>query len=387
MKKSFSISTRSVFLFVVVLGFLFPRGYIEVSEVYHKVCSAIMWLAVLLTWLQWMKCSKRKNNLFFWKIKKYVLQIGVYFILAIIITIICRNSVSSGLQQLLAAPSVCVFMILNLKRNPKKLLNCIVDVLCIEFTINIFITLLQPHFYGVYHTIFLGHIQVLSQYGVLAMLVSVLSWMLYHSRKKKLIYLFAITVYTMLTTDAELAVFTVIGFLIAFIIYKWKFSKILMIPSEFYVLTMVIFSVLIVYFSAVHTNLLSYFDINGRNFVWKSALEKIELHPILGYGIDGVLLSTFWTEGFNYAHNQLVQNFLDGGLVLTISFWWMILGFAKNINKIRITRYKILCNVSLLALLSVMLFESTTLYIYMYMILSIIFSVKSLTGSGRRGDR
>ena len=87
MKKSFSISTRSVFLFVVVLGFLFPRGYIEVSEVYHKVCSAIMWLAVLLTWLQWMKCSKRKNNLFFWKIKKYVLQIGAYFILAIIITI------------------------------------------------------------------------------------------------------------------------------------------------------------------------------------------------------------------------------------------------------------------------------------------------------------
>ena len=61
-----------------------------------------------------------------------------------------------------------------------------------------------------------------------------------------------------------------------------------------------------------------------------------------------------------------------------ISFWGMILGFAKDINKIKITRYRVLCNASLIALLFIMLFESTTLYIYMYMILSIIFSVRTL---------
>ena len=91
-----------------------------------------------------------------------------------------------------------------------------------------------------------------------------------------------------------------------------------------------------------------------------------------------MLISTFWSEGFNYAHNQLVQNFLDGGLVLAFTFWTMILGFAKNINKIKIVRYKVLCNASLMALLFIMLFDSTTLYIYMYMILSIIFSVRKI---------
>ena len=61
-----------------------------------------------------------------------------------------------------------------------------------------------------------------------------------------------------------------------------------------------------------------------------------------------------------------------------ISFWRMIFGFASNIDKININRYKVLCNASMLALLSIMLFESTTLYVYMYMILSIIFSTRSI---------
>ena len=84
------------------------------------------------------------------------------------------------------------------------------------------------------------------------------------------------------------------------------------------------------------------------------------------------MLNTFWTtDGFNYAHNQLVQNFLDGGIVLVIFFWMMIFQFSTQINAIKNTKYKVLCNATLIALLFVMLFESTTLYIYMYMILTI----------------
>ena len=120
------------------------------------------------------------------------------------------------------------------------------------------------------------------------------------------------------------------------------------------------------------------FDINGRSFVWQSALEKIKERPVEGYGIDGILLSTFWTSGFNYAHNQLLQSLLDGGIILTISFWNMIIRFAKEINKITMVKYRVLCNASLISLLFVMLFDSTTLYVYMYMILSIIFSTRSL---------
>lgn len=374
MKKSCSVSIQSILIYVVIIGFLFPRGYNGVSGLYHKISSAAMWIAVILTWVQWIKISRIKSRLSEGKTEKFILRIGTYFILAIILTLVSRKSLSSGFQQMFAAPSVCVFMILNLKRNPKKILNIIVNVLCLEFTIN---TLLRPSFHELYHTIFLGHIQVVSQYGILSILVTVLSWILYHEHKKKLIYLFVVTLYTMLTTDAELAVLTAAGFLVAFIIYKCKFSQIFMLRSEFYVLAMVGVSIAIVYFS-VTSMLPSFLDVNGRNFVWQDALEKIRLHPILGYGIDGVLLSTFWSKGFNYAHNQLIQNFLDGGIVLTVPFWIMIITFVKNTNKIKLVRFKVLCNVSLIALLAVMLFESMTLYVYMYIILSIIFSMGNL---------
>lgn len=378
MKRYRLASKRSILMYLVVFGFLFPRGFISESPLYHKVCSAFMWLSVFLTWMQWIKHSAKGKGVLDGKFKRWVLSTGGYFILSIIITILCRRNLSSGLQQLFAAPSVCVFMLLNLKLNPQKLLNAVANVMCVEFTVNAIMAASQPYINGIYHVIFLGHIQVVSQYGILAILVGVLFELLYHDNHKRNVYLLIVTFYTMLTTDAESATFTLVGLLIAFIIYKWKLSKLLMKKSELYVFFMIALSVLIIYCSAINPNLIPSFDIHGRRFVWQSALEKIKERPIAGYGIDGVLLSTFWSSGFNYAHNQLVQNLLDGGIILTISFWNMIIGFAKEINKIRMVKYRVLCNASLIALLFVMLFDSTTLYIYMYMILSIIFSTRNL---------
>ena len=341
MKRYRLASKRSILMYLVVFGFLFPRGFISESPLYHKVCSAFMWLSVFLTWMQWIKHSAKGKGVLDGKFKRWVLSTGGYFILSIIITILCRRNLSSGLQQLFAAPSVCVFMLLNLKLNPQKLLNAIANVMCVEFTVNAIMAASQPYINGIYHVIFLGHIQVVSQYGILAILVGVLFELLYHDNHKRNVYLLIVTFYTMLTTDAESATFTLVGLLIAFIIYKWKLSKLLTKKSELYVFFMIALSVLIIYCSAINPNLIPSFDIHGRRFVWQSALEKIKERPIAGYGIDGVLLSTFWSSGFNYAHNQLVQNLLDGGIILTISFWNMIIGFAKEINKIRMVKYRV----------------------------------------------
>lgn len=80
--------------------------------------------------------------------------------------------------------------LLSLKRAPKQLLNTIINVLCVEFTVNIVMTMGQPYIHGIYHTIFLGHIQVVSQYGILAILVIALFWMLYHEKKESLFICF-----------------------------------------------------------------------------------------------------------------------------------------------------------------------------------------------------
>ena len=129
--------------------------------------------------------------------------------------------------------------------------------------------------------------------------------------------------------------------------------------------------------TAVNTNIIPNLNFNGRKYVWQDALLNISNSIWVGYGIDGVLLHTFWTEwtgnGFNYAHNQILQNMLDGGIVLTISFWIMIFMFTIETNSIKQKKYKLLSNAGLITLLFIMIFESTTLYCYMYIVLSIIF--------------
>lgn len=378
MRKLVRISVKSILFYLVVIGFLFPRGFNDINPIYHVICSTCMWIAVFLTWMQLITYLLNKYYLLDYKVKKSYLLISGYFILAIFITIILRRNISSGLQQLFAAPSVCIFMILNLKEYPKKLLNVIANVLCIEFTINAILASVQTYINGIYHEIFLGHVQVVSQYGIISIFVGTLFGMLYNEKKIRNIYLILITAYVMFTTDVETAIASAVILIIALIVYKFKLSKILMIDSRVYVFMLVFINAVVVYSLVKYQDLMYIVDVNGRSFVWQSAVEKIRLHPYLGYGIDGVQLSTFWSSGFNYAHNQIVQNLLDGGIVLMISFWIMILTFVNDINNIKIIRYRVLCNACLIALLFVMIVDSTTLYIYMYIILSIMFCVDKI---------
>ena len=145
---------------------------------------------------------------------------------------------------------------------------------------------------------------------------------------------------------------------------------------------MIAMNIAIVYLTAVNRTIIPGLDFSGRRFVWQDALLNIKAHPIFGYGIDGILLHTFWTEwsggGFNYAHNQILQNLLDGGVMLTISFWIMIFAFIKPAKKIPEVKYRVFVNSSIIALLFVMIFDSTTLYSYMYVVLTIIHAVPFL---------
>ena len=64
--------------------------------------------------------------------------------------------------------------------------------------------------------------------------------------------------------------------------------------------------------------------------------------------------------------------------MLTISFWIMIFAFIKPAKKIPEGKYRVFVNSSIIALLFVMIFDSTTLYSYMYVVLTIIHAVPFL---------
>lgn len=378
------VSLLTLYYLFIEMAFLFPRGYGEYSIIYHKIMVLLVWSAVMLiVIIEIPKITKHSK-----RVSTDGILIAAYFLVAIAITILIRKKVSSGLQQMIAAPAFCAFLIQNLKKNPRKLLNSLATVFIINLLLNIVITRIT--FASDEHIIFLGHVQMVSQYGLAALVVSTLYYITYKDEKTKMKCLIILTIVTMLTTDADSAVFSALIIFIGFVIYKFKLYKILFFKTEIYVLGMLALNIAVIYLTSVNRTIIPGLDFSGRRFVWEDALLNIKKQPIFGYGIDGVLLHTFWTEwtggGFNYAHNQILQNLLDGGGVLTFFFWVMILTFIKPAKKIANKKYRVFVNSSVIALLFVMIFDSTTLYCYMYIILAVLYAVPFLCDEKRRRE-
>lgn len=223
---------------------------------------------------------------------------------------------------------------------------------------------------------------MISQLSVLAIFTVILYDLLYKDKKIKKIIIIILIGITLITTDASLALITAILLIVLFLIAKTKLNKVLLLSSKVYIGFGIVFSLVIIsislYNNLYSNNYLSLLDFSGRVFVWKDALNKIIAKPLFGYGIDGVLLQVFWNKwtnvnGFNYAHNQILQNFLDGGIVLCILFFNMLFSFCKNVKYISNKKCKILCNIVLIAILNIMFLESSTIYCYYIICLSIIY--------------
>lgn len=223
---------------------------------------------------------------------------------------------------------------------------------------------------------------MISQVSVLAIFTVMLYDILYKEKRIKKIILIILVGITLMMTDASLSLITAILLIGLFVLSKTRFNKALFLNSKTYILFGIGFSIVIVSISVYNNlyidNYISWLDFSGRSFVWKDALSKIFVKPLFGYGIDGVLLQVFWNEwsnssGFNYAHNQILQNFLDGGIILSIAFVNMLFSFCKNIKYISDKKCKMLCNIILIAILNIMTIESPTIYCYYIICLSIIY--------------
>lgn len=366
------ISKNKLYYLFVVFAFLFPRGFSELNQTYHTVAALSVWLAVVLILVK--ECLSKVINI---KFNLRECLIALYFVLAFLITFWNRGIISSGLQQIFAVPALCIFIISNMRKQPKVLLEVFIFVFTINFILNAIFTIIKFKFGE--HLTFLGHVQVISQLGVAAIFISVLYWLLFKINKKRVKILIVITLLTMFTTDADSAVLSALALCISYITYKWKLYHLFDFRTELYLVGMIILNLLIVYMTSINRNIIPNLDFSGRRFVWESALLNITKSFWFGYGIDGILLNTFWTKGgFNYAHNQILQNMIDGGIVLTIAFWVMIIAFISRIRFIEQKQYRVLANAALLTLFFIMIFDSTTLYCYMYIILAIVYVVPSL---------
>ncbi len=387
-KLQFSIS--KFINYFIIISFLFPRGYAEFSLVYKNIFTCCVWISTIIIWIQFFFFFLKKEEI----LKKENIIIANYFIVTILITFILRGFSINGYQKLITYPSICLFTIYNLKKDPKDFLNIINNVFMVLFILNQLI--LRKFFLQQYHITFLGHVQMIAQLGALSIFSAIIYWMMFHEKKKRTILIVILALFTMITTDASSAKITCIILCMFAFLYKVKKYNFLKYSTNIYITIGIIASVTIVCISVINNikfnNAIYFLDFSGRSFVWVDALSKIKNKIIFGYGIEGVLLNVFWNkwtnvDGFNYAHNQILQNFLDGGLVGAITFWLMIFTFCKNTKKILSEKYKVLINVIIIIFSAIMIFESTSLYCYMYICLSMIYALPNIIKDIKKGEK
>jgi len=365
--------TRILLIYFVLIGVLSPRGFSQYLPVYKDFFSVWIWVATLLVWTQYLFFYLNDNSI---KLNSRNLKVTSYFVLTILITFISEHGFSQGLQQLFVFPTLCIFVVVNFKKNPAMFMNAFVNISMIIIVSNLVI--FRGFFSNKFHLTFIGHVQMISQVGTLILFMSILYWWMFHEHRAKLYLLSFLTLITMITTDADSAVISAIFWIIAILYYKSNHSRLLTFKGNRYVFFFLIVNFLVIGITVWNTNLgniVPGLSFSGRNFVWQNALQLFSRKPILGYGIEGVLIQTFWTTwtggGFNYAHNEVIQNLLDGGTILFISFWVMMLTIVKGFQRIISKKYRLLLNICLCSFLFIMIFDSPGVYCYLYIYLAI----------------
>jgi O-antigen ligase len=243
--------------------------------------------------------------------------------------------------------------------------------------------------------LFLGHVQVAAQLGVLGIFVGFLQYRLQIMDRRRAIVLIVLSVLTMILSDTA-ASYIVLAMLVAGVIYLAVSGdgKLLRLPAAAYVGAWIAGNGLLWLLLQVMNGNYAPFGVdltlNGRMFVWEEALRLLEDSWLHGFGVYGVKIRVFWHEwsgaaGMNYAHNEMLQRLLDGGVLLLGAYAVMLLSYARRTDRLRDSRIESVAKLLLLSFVAIMLTESVTEYYYFFIFLSILAYLPELTAS--MGDK
>lgn len=369
------VSQYEFLLYLILVPFLCPKGFMEFSQKYRLFFTIWLYCAMVLILTMFLSkvfCQKMRY-------KHCILIMILYYLTFILITFLVQGSITEGTQKMFAAPALCLLCAMCLKNKPAIFIKCVGDILIVNFFLNI--SVFSPLFWNEYfdvgkHIIFLGHVQVASQFGILGVFISYLLKL--DEQKKKASCLLTLSIITMLASGTA-ASFIAVGLLLFFYVFRKElitanntFFKTGMIITVFvglnlmcaFLLEVVKYGTLNSIFTAVT---------NGRTFIWREGLNLMNGHWLWGYGAYGVQIKVFWSpEGMNYAHNEMLQRLLDGGIILTVLFILLLYAYTKNIRKAHNKQMIYWASAMLLIILVIMLFESVTEYYYYFILLSLM---------------
>lgn len=366
-KNARRISGFVVLAYAVFGSYLFPQGIFESVPQIKPVYTAV-WAVVVLAMLVYTVERGRSAR---FSITLQGAAVAAFFVLNILVTLVDLHGLGEGLRTLFGWPVLFLWLAFACRARRKEVLSALANVLALLFFLQDACAA-----FGVFnesvHLSFLGHVQVVGQEGLVAFLCIALGFRERAVGEKRAALLASLVVVALIVADADSSKVVLVLALVALLLFRLKgfvdYVGHYVVPI---VVALLVLSVVVVWLSVIRSNLFGLsWDFSGRGFVWRAALALLATSPLLGFGIQGVKMDLFWGSSMNYAHNQLMQTLLDGGIVLCISFVVMLLACAVLVKRIPDKSVRYVFTVALGIYLVLMIFDSATYYCFIYMILA-----------------
>lgn len=376
MSLKLKIDLKGWFLYVILIPFLYPRGFSEYIPAYKTFFTLWLYGAMICVFMTIIfEISNYRISL-----KPYNCWLILYFVIMILLTLLVQKSFNEGLQKMFATPALCILSAIYLRKEPKCFIRCVNNLLTVIFLLNL--TIFSPIFWSQYfapitnHITFLGHVQISTQLGIAGIFFAYLNYNLYSRSKKRLIFNIVLSVVTMISSFTSAAYISVIALTILWLIRKLKIQLKIISKTQVCVYVYFLFNLFLFWFITYKGVSLSVagFSLNGRGHIWREALNSFLRNPVRGYGVHGVLIKVFWSawtgdgQGMNYMHNQILQVLNDGGVILFIPYIFMIVSGIKNLNRLEKGQLRFWSMICMVITLFVMTFESAMEYFYVFLV-------------------
>lgn len=334
------IATALLFLLVVPEGLynLTPRLYNFV----YTYCQALSFLIISVWWIIKVKNTKKRNE--------------VYYYLTVILFclyLLGRTIMQGGdllYTYTIVSPCFASFALVYIYKNKlKTLIHSLLLVLEFWIYLNLIFMIVYPE--GMYYVFasnsklaWLFGYKSSFQYFIFPALG--LGWLnkSYGGNKFRTTVLF---VTCFLETLLSKNVMLLIGVVIFFMLLILHFADRKFATMRNYLIGIICANVLFIFFTSalVNTSVMSFLlnvfgkgtDLSYRTIIWPATINYIKEHLILGWGVlsSNVRASMYGLHDVAHAHNQLLEIFFWGGIVLMLIFARILLYINKKAMKYR----------------------------------------------------
>ena len=271
LSKVFFLQFCALYIFTI----LYPRGitltYSSSADFFTLIYKFCLYFTIAASMIYiFIKILYQRLHL-----ASYTFFILQYYIVSIVITLFLTGTIDSGLQTVFYP--ICIYLFFN-EIQDRVLIIKISDIFLYCLTLLFFINTLDlmMNFTNIYHITFLGHVQVISQFGIIAFFISSYYLMIGNRNRKMALLLQILTVLNCLYADVFLskiiAIFMII-YALSFNIKRVFWKRGILISFLTFIITILL---LFIDIQGYLIRYLQYFDFtfNGRYQIWSIAYQK-----------------------------------------------------------------------------------------------------------------